>query len=383
MMSRLWVRHAMLLIGVSAVSVGIAFVGMSAFSLANEFVLEGYIPPQVEAELQALEAQAAPIMAELDAIYATWLTSGINYRRAGLMVSIAVVCLSFALIIAVFSARWITRPIDVLATQVRNLVAGDLGARNAEDRDLQAYGTEISTLMADMDRLAQTLEEREKRVRNDTAMIAHELRTPLTAIISHLHAMKDGIMEANADEITILMSQARALERVIDDMRTISLVDAGCLVLHREDFDLADVVTEAVNQNTRRFENANITLKAEPQSVVVSADRTRLLQVIRALLQNVLDHADGATHATIVCANEVGQATLTVKDNGAVLHPDFTADHLFEPFARLSNAAQNSGLGLAVIAAIAEAHEGEVRIDRSEGSGFQICFSIRRGNSRH
>jgi signal transduction histidine kinase len=267
------------------------------------------------------------------------------------------------------------RGLDNLADAARKIAEGDLAARAAPARFVSREERE---LIRDFNRMARSLQRTSRELSEGTAAVAHELRTPLTILQGRLQGISDGIFNAEPALIDALLHQTEALGRIVDDLMTLHLANAGRMMLQIAEVDLAEEAARVVHAMAPDLERAGLAPVLALESAPVAADGLRLRQVISAVLSNACRYAAGSGPLAIAVRREpAGNVTLEIADKGLGLPADIQPDQPFDRFWR-SEASRNreaggSGLGLAVVRAIVEAHEGEVSLsNRPEGGALFV-----------
>src|SRR5690606_19847708 len=200
-------------------------------------------------------------------------------RRTVALVGSAVLALGLAVVLALVLARLIARPIEGVTAAAGRIAAGDLSARIPVRRRRQR-GSETERLAASFNAMADSLQALESSRRAMVADIAHERRTPLTVMRGRLEAMEDGVVDLSLEEVRDLHTQVLLLSRLVDDLRTLSLADAGRLSLHVDEVDLADLARLAAASYRVQADAKRVRLDvAAPARAPVQADRERLMQV--------------------------------------------------------------------------------------------------------
>jgi two-component system, OmpR family, sensor histidine kinase AdeS len=245
------------------------------------------------------------------------------------------------------------------AQQVR---AADLSARVPEVRPTAA---EIASFARDFDALIARAERAERESRASAAALAHELRTPLTVIQGRLQGMMDGVFPTGPSELGVLMGQVQVLQRLIEDLRFLTLFDAGRMSFRVEPLRMDDLVRSVLAVHPE--------VEAALDHVELHGDRARLGQALAALLDNARRHAGGADRVALTCDGT--DAVLEVMDRGQGLS-ESEARQVFDRFYRKEGAyPEGSGLGLSVVRAIALGHNGRVRARQRIGGG--MVFELR------
>jgi two-component system sensor histidine kinase AdeS len=283
--------------------------------------------------------------------------------------------LTIAIIVALRLAARILAPLNSVAEGARRIAAGDLTARASPgDRSLG----ETAHLVDDFNAMAQRLEDSAKAVVAWNAAIAHELRTPLTILRGRLQGLTDGIFEPTDELFCNLMGQVEGLSRLVEDLRIVTLSDGRRLEMRFQSTDLEQEVEQAVEAMRPALEEAGFSLEVATQRLTLACDAVRLRQALLALLENARCHATPGV-LKIQMHMEQTDIVLAIEDQGPGLPPDF-APHAFDTFARAepsrSRKLGGSGLGLSVVRAIAEAHNGYARyeITPKGGSMFKMVL---------
>ncbi|AEB10781.1 sensor histidine kinase [Marinithermus hydrothermalis] len=267
------------------------------------------------------------------------------------------------------------RPIEALTRATRRYAAGARAVR------VRADGPgELAELARAFNALADRLAAEEAQTRRLVADIAHELRTPLTVLKSELEALADGLLSPDPETLERLVEEVDLLARLVGDLRLLSLAEAGGLELAREDVPLRDLVRRVAEGFAPRAAAKGVRLVVTAAPVTVHADPGRLRQVLLNLLDNALRHTP-AGGCIAVGVHAEGAAVLEVADTGPGI-PEAHRPHVFERFYRpdpaRSRAFGGSGIGLAIVKALVEAHGGRVEaMNRPEGGAvFRVRLPI-------
>ena len=308
-------------------------------------------------------------------------------------------------ILSMVLSRSVTRPVAQLAEAARAVGKRELGYR------VEAKGSqELVDLARSFNRMAEELESAETNRRNLMADVAHELRTPLTVLEGNLRAILDGVRELSEEEIALLYEQSHHLNRLVDDLRELSLAEAAQLSLDCQEVNLALLVKETVAHFdlVAQEKGIQLTAKLDESLVHPCLDENRIRQVLHNLLSNAFRYTPRGGRVAISAKRSADSSALeiSVTDNGAGIPPK-ELRHIFDRFYRAKTASgsqpdgtkkvllqerpasaskrpyrrngstQNggSGLGLAIAKAIVELHGGQIRA-RSKGAGKGSTFSF-------
>ncbi len=292
-----------------------------------------------------------------------------------------VIPLSIGIVIALLVARFVARPLERIAQTANALATGDLEARVQLTPRQQRSDDEINRLAVHFNQMAESLQDLELERRETMAAIAHELRTPLMVLQARLEGVRDQVIPLNELEAVQLLSQVRTLTRLVEDLRTLSLADAGKLALYLEELDLLDVLSLSVAGFADRAEARGIALalSCEALALPVRGDRDRLAQVMANLLDNALRHTPDHGFIAVTATLGDGVVRTQVRDSGAGV-PSDALPHLFERFYRADSSrsrdAGGSGLGLSIVGALVTLHAGQVTIANHPQGGAIVALTI-------
>jgi two-component system sensor histidine kinase BaeS len=272
-----------------------------------------------------------------------------------------------------FIANGISRPlvrIKQIAAQMRK---GDLSSRVT----LVNQNTEIEEVGLALNHLADTLVQEDKLRKNLTADIAHELRTPLATIQSYIEAFQDGVWEVTPEKIQICHDQVIRLVQLIHDLENLTAVENPMLQLRKEKVCLNEVVHDAINTGSGQHNIKHISLEIhEDKPVYMTGDYARLVQVFSNILNNAYKYTDeGSIHVVISEEGEGAQVIIT--DTGIGISADelpLILERFYRGEKSRNRKTGGSGIGLAIVKAIVEAHGGEITIQSTinRGSEFKV-----------
>ncbi len=282
-----------------------------------------------------------------------------------------------ALLLGGLLVRRITRPLAQLNRASRQIAAGDLAAR------VPVHGQdEIGQLAETFNRMAGSLQNQETLRRRLAADIAHELRTPLTGIQGTIEALQDGVFALTPDSLNPVHEQVLLLNRLVADLRTLSLAEAGHLPLEMAPVNLYQTARRQVElfQPQALAQGVRLTLDGPEEPPEILADEQRLAQALGNLLGNALRHTPAGGRVTVQVGGDDVAVRLAVIDTGEGIAPE-DVPQIFERFYRpdgsRSRQTGGSGLGLAIARRLVEAHEGRIWAQspppgQERGSAFYV-----------
>jgi two-component system, OmpR family, sensor histidine kinase BaeS len=268
------------------------------------------------------------------------------------------IALLFGIVMAIAIGRWITVPVERLTDATRRMERGDLSVRVAP-----GGGPELAALATGFNAMAAALDRNEALRRRMVTDVAHELRAPLTNIRCELESMQDGLSTVN---VASLHEEVMHLSRLVDDLQTLSLAEAGALEIAPRPVSVAALVRRA-----------SATVAAEgPEDLLVMADPTRVVQILTNLLTNAQTYT---SDVRVRWRRESDEALIEVIDRGPGIAPD-QLPHIFERFYRVdpsrSRHTGGAGLGLSIVKSIVTAHSGSISVksELGQGSIFRVEF---------
>ena len=271
-------------------------------------------------------------------------------------------------------SRAALRPVEEMRVEAAAISGEDPGRRlhpgTAHD--------EISRLGETLNEMLDRLERAIQRERSFVADASHELRTPLALMKTELDLALRKPRTAPELEEALRSAEAETdrLARLAEDLLVLAQADDGRLPLRRDDLRAADLFATVQHAFQPRAEATGRTIHAEPaDSVGLSGDRLRLEQALGNLVDNALRHGAGDVRLSALDRN--GSVELHVVDQGQGFPPDFLP-HAFERFGRADDARTSggAGLGLALAAAIAQAHRGSAHAVNRDGGGADVWLAI-------
>ena len=278
------------------------------------------------------------------------------------------------LVVSLVSQR-ILVPVRALSAAASRLEGGDLSQR------VSASGpSEISRLAQTFNGMAENLQKAEQQRRNLVADVAHELRTPVSNIQGYLEATEDGLLEPDR-AISTIQQQVSQLSAVIEDLRLLSMAEAGHLRLDLEPCDVEELLVGTVEAIRPRAQAKGVSLSLQVLGTLpeVSIDRRRITQAMDNLLDNAMVHTPEGGSVTVSAASDWSRVTITVADTGEGIPVDllpFVFERLYRVDPSRTRATGGTGLGLTIARQLIEAHRGTIRVESRSGEGSRFIFHL-------
>jgi len=285
-----------------------------------------------------------------------------------------------AVVLAARSFRSIATPLADVMAAADALAEGDLSVRvPVRGRD------SFAQLTRSFNRMAEELERADQQRRNLTADVAHELRTPLHIIQGNLEGILDGVYGSDEEHITAMLEETRSLARLVEDLQTLSLAEAGQLPLTLESVDVAELLADVRTSFSGQADVAGIDLQvelADPDApLVINADAGRMSQVLGNLLANALRYTPAGGSITLRVEPFEEGVRIIVRDTGAGI-PAEDLPFVFDRFwrgdrSRSHTGGAGSGLGLAIARQLVHAHGGHISVQSELGQGTTFTIELR------
>jgi signal transduction histidine kinase len=293
--------------------------------------------------------------------------------RAGLLAG------GIGILLALALAAGLIRPIHRLTGAANRLAKGDRSLEvpvNGND--------ELARLAISFNTMTRALKRIEDERRSMTADIAHELRTPLAVQRAQLEAMQDGIYPLDAEHLQVVIDQTDQLSRLVEDLRTLALSDAGELGLNLEPVNPSEIAAQMVSRFESQAASRGILLaldipEAENQCPPINADAGRVGQIFNNIINNAMRYSPDGGRITVSLACRGGMAEIRVRDSGEGI-PEEALPFVFDRFYRADRARSRqeggSGLGLAIARQLARAHGGELTAANAPGGGAELTLIL-------
>lgn len=281
-------------------------------------------------------------------------------------------------------ARKITAPLKELESAAKKITHGDLASRVAVET-----GDEIGEVAKSFNSMARSIEKNNELKRRLLADIVHEIKTPLTVVRGNLEAILDGVVEPTPKKIAAIHTETLLLSRLLDDLRDLSLAEAGQLKLQTKNENIGYVLSQVVEMFSPRAkeEKKNLVLELGEELPPVLLDRDRISQVLYNLIGNALQYtSEGNTikvsarvDASVAGGADSPVVVVSVEDTGQGISEEdlpYVFDHFYRVDESRARVSGGSGIGLAIVKHLIEAHGGRVWAKSEPGKGSIFSFAL-------
>jgi len=281
-----------------------------------------------------------------------------------------------AIILGFILARSLTKPLKELNDATQAMAHGQLGLQvPIRTRD------ELGELGKSFNTMSLKLSRENQLRRQMTADIAHDLRTPLSVLSGYIEALRDGVLKPQPDRFDTMYQEMEHLKHLVEDLRILSLADAGELALQPQSIQVVDLLNRAEEffRIAAQSQEVRLSTQVEPDLPPVNVDVERMVQVLDNIISNALRFTPAGGAIVLGAKLDGSLVRITVKDSGLGIPPE-DLPSIFNRFYRGDKARKDdqgeSGLGLAIARAIVQSHGGEIGAESELGRGTVIWIEL-------
>ncbi|MBL8098530.1 MAG: HAMP domain-containing protein [Anaerolineales bacterium] len=283
----------------------------------------------------------------------------------------------FLVVVATLLVRRFVNPLADVIYAARAVANGDLNTR------IETQGPQdLRSLSESFNEMAGSLERNDRERRDMLADVAHELRTPLSVIRGRLEGIIDGVYEENGSQVSTALEQTYILERLIEDLRLLTLAETRQLQFDTKNVNVAELIERTIEMFSAESQEKNISLSFNERNgnLFAELDPQRFEQVMSNLIGNALRYVNenGKVWVTANATNE--GLRITVNDNGAGI-PEEDLPFIFDRFWRKdksrSRTSGGTGLGLAISKQLVEAQGGTIEAKNLSEGGLQVMIEFK------
>jgi signal transduction histidine kinase len=293
-----------------------------------------------------------------------------DFLRPVILVSVFLAILT--IIIGLLLTRRVVVPLAEVTAAAKEVADGNLSTR------VRVEGPDDLRILSDsFNQMADALERNDRERRDMLADIAHELRTPLTILRGRLEGILDGIYSPDQEHIVPALEETYLLERLVDDLRLLTLAESRQLPFEKKELDLNDLARHVISLFQAQAEENHIqfTLESDAADLRALLDPQRTEQVVGNLVSNALRHITEGGRVWIEVHRANGKALISVNDNGPGVAEE-ELPYIFNRFWRgdksRTRTSGGAGLGLAIARQLVEAQGGRISAANLPGGGLQV-----------
>jgi len=291
------------------------------------------------------------------------------------LIGIALFSFVISLLLGTIMSRRLSSPISRVISSSKMISNGYF-----EDRITQKSNIiEIHDLISTINNLAETFKNQDKLRKRLTSDMAHELRTPLTTLQSHFEAMIDGVWEPNVERIKSCHEEILRINRMVGDLENLAKIESENIVLDKTEFDLSELTQKIIMNFESDFAKKNIEIIYKGKEQFINADKDKISQVLINLLSNVLKYTGEGGRVNVTISGIKNKVKITVKDTGEGISEE-DLPYIFERFYRVDKSRNRltggSGIGLTIVKAIVDAHNGSIKVNSKIGEGTEFIVEL-------
>ena len=303
-----------------------------------------------------------------------------GFARA-ILFPVGIISFILVLFLVVVSILLVRRFVDPLADVIyaaRAVASGKLNTRIPTEGP-----QDLRSLSESFNEMATSLERNDRERRDMLADIAHELRTPLSVIRGRLEGIVDGIYKENGPQVSMALEQTYLMQRLVDDLRLLTLVETGQLAFDKRDVNIENVIHSVIEMFSAEAQEKKISLSFDEKGGNLSAvlDPQRFEQVISNLVGNAIRYVPEGGKVWVTTNESNNDLIITVNDNGAGL-PIEDLPYIFDRFWRKEKSRSRftggTGLGLAIAKQLVEAQGGRIEAKNLPEGGLQVVVKFQK-----
>ena len=290
---------------------------------------------------------------------------------------IALFVLIISLFVSLMMANRISRPIEKIKNSANKLAEGDYDV----DFEVKSF-EEINELSVALNDATDKLSKIDELRKDLIANISHDIKTPLTMIKAYSEMIRD--ISGNNEEkrnqhLSVIMKEVDYLTRLVNDMAELSKMQAGYIQLTRQNFDMLDVINDAIAIHGAMLSEHHIDLRTKLTSSIVWADEIKMKQVVSNFISNAIKYSDDGSIIEIIMQDSEDKLRVEIKDHGHGIKEEdlpYIWDRYFKIDKKFSRNIKSTGLGLAIVRAILENHGAKYGVNSKVGEGSTFYFEL-------
>jgi signal transduction histidine kinase len=299
-----------------------------------------------------------------------------TFNFLGPVLLASIILAVFATLIGLLLTRRVVSPLAEVIAAAEEIAGGKLQTRvrvKAPD--------DLRDLSDSFNKMADALERNDRERRDMLANIAHELRTPLTVLRGRLEGIMDGVYLADESSISPVLEETYLLERLVEDLRLLTLAESHQLVFEKHELDLIEIARRSISMFQAEADEKKIHLDLQTvlDKALITADPLRTEQVISNLLSNALRYIPKGGRVWVEISRQGDELHVSINDNGSGI-PEEDLPFIYNRFWRgeksRSRVSGGAGLGLAIAKLMVEGQDGQISARNLPEGGLQVLVSF-------
>ncbi len=295
-----------------------------------------------------------------------------RYTLAG-----AFIMILFACTVGCIVAERLSRPVIKVIERTKKIAKGDY---DISEKISSAGISELDDLTNGVENLARSLAGQEKLRRRLMVDVAHELRTPLTVVRTQIEAVADGILEPSPERLDLCLNEIKRLGGLIENVEALTRLEGETLEIHTEKTEMKNYLEPVLETFKPVFEKSGINFAYELQEkLFCEIDKNKFRHVIDNLLSNALRYTNSGGKVNVKLHGDNNKIFIEVSDTGIGIS-EKDLPNIFERFYRADESRARvtggSGVGLAIVKASVEAHNGTITAGSVKGKGSSFVIQL-------
>ncbi|MFW7433596.1 sensor histidine kinase [Vagococcus carniphilus] len=284
-----------------------------------------------------------------------------------------------ALLISFIFASWISQKLSLPLKHVSQFTHQLTVGKYTETLPQETSINEINLLIDSLNDLSYQLEKQANLRKQLTSDISHELRTPLATLKGNIEALMDGIWEATPERLQSCYDEVDRLTRLVGNLELINKIEEKKEALVMSEFDLYDLIQSIMINFSSKIEEKDLRVTAEGKSLMVTADKDKMNQVLTNLLSNAIKFTQKNGQITFLLKQEKNKTILQIKDNGMGIEKEqlpFIFDRFYMVDTSRNREIGGQGIGLSIVKGAIEAHQGNITVESQLGIGTTFTITL-------
>lgn len=308
---------------------GEALFDSNSSNIKNAYIYSKLSKVNDENVLIMLSTSIVPLQSTIDTMYD-------QFNIIIIVVVIATILLALCL------SSLIVKPIKKIEMEATNLPSGKY-----DHKLVKTDAREIENLNNTLARANEEIIKADVARKELIGNVSHDLRTPLTMIVGYGEMIRDFPEENNAENINVIINEAKRLSTLVDDLLDLSKVESGKIEFHNKDIKISDLLESVYDQFEPycKANNTELVLSVEDSDVVVNVDDNRLKQVLHNFMSNALNYNDAKDTKIIIGEEKVdGAYRIYVYDNGSGVKEE-DKDKIWNRYYKVDKEHKRSHIG--------------------------------------